>query len=119
MRITADPSALIGCCREISIQQNQPAAPGKGVSSPNPPSQDLYPTLLCVAATSTNDVWAVGSYEENLTNGTYNTLIEHWDGHAWNIVPNPSPGYGKALSSEQQFQRTMSRRSASFLVRTD
>ncbi len=38
--------------------------------------------LSSVTATSANDVWAVGG-------GDAHTLVEHWDGRAWSIVPSP------------------------------
>src|SRR6266568_1792745 len=41
-------------------------------------------TLHAAAATSGRDVWAVGSYN---TGGAYKTLIEHWGGARWRIVP--------------------------------
>jgi hypothetical protein len=38
-----------------------------------------------------NDVWAVGSYND----GTINqTLIVHWDGTGWSIVPSPNVNTG-------------------------
>src|SRR5713101_694521 len=43
-----------------------------------------------VAALSANDVWAVGSYENPSYFPSF-TLIEHWDGISWSIVPSPSP----------------------------
>jgi hypothetical protein len=48
-------------------------------------------TLSAVAATSAKDVWAVGSYN---TGGAYKTLIEHWNGTGWTIVPSPNPAAG-------------------------
>jgi len=61
------------------------------VISPNP---DTFDNLLYgVAAVGTNDVWAVGYYDNN---SGYQTLVEHWNGSAWSIVPSPSPS-GKFL----------------------
>src|SRR5215468_3045535 len=48
-------------------------------------------TLSAVAATSAKDVWAVGSYN---TGSAYKTLIEHWNGARWTIVPSPNPAGG-------------------------
>jgi hypothetical protein len=48
-------------------------------------------TLSAVAATAGKDVWAVGSYN---VGGAYKTLIEHWDGGRWSIVPSPNPAAG-------------------------
>jgi hypothetical protein len=45
--------------------------------------------LYSVAALSADDVWAVGtSYAgyQGLYEG--HTLIEHWDGHSWQIIPS-------------------------------
>src|SRR5204862_547524 len=39
--------------------------------------------LSGVAAVSANDIWAVGG-----------SLIEHWDGSNWSVVPSPSPSAG-------------------------
>jgi Phosphoesterase family len=47
-------------------------------------------TLLAVSMTSTGLGWAVGYF----VNGKFQqqTLIEHFDGMAWSVVPSPSPG---------------------------
>jgi hypothetical protein len=47
-------------------------------------------SFSAVAALSTNDVWAVGSYSNNLS--VSKTLIEHWDGQQWAVVASPDPG---------------------------
>lgn len=45
--------------------------------------------LAGVAATSTNDAWAVGT---NGNGSIDETLIEHWDGANWSIMSSPNPG---------------------------
>jgi hypothetical protein len=60
------------------------------VTSPN--VADKSNQLLAVDARASNDVWAVGHY---LTEGNFpepRTLIEHWNGSAWSIVPSPNRG---------------------------
>lgn len=49
--------------------------------------------LLGVAALSDGDVWAVG-WSQDPAGPPYAklTLIEHWDGGSWTIVPSPNPG---------------------------
>lgn len=42
-----------------------------------------------VAALSTSDAWAVGSY--NNTNSPSLTLTEHWNGSVWSVVTSPNP----------------------------
>ncbi|HZU69327.1 MAG TPA: hypothetical protein VFA09_18765 [Ktedonobacteraceae bacterium] len=56
------------------------------IPSPNPgPSSNK---LYSVAATTMNDVWAVGySY-----NSPPQTLILHYDGTQWSVIASPSPG---------------------------
>lgn len=43
-------------------------------------------SLGAVAEVSPHDVWAVG-YEQRGT--TTRTLIEHWNGASWSVVPSP------------------------------
>lgn len=45
-------------------------------------------TLNAVAAVSATDVWAVGEHFDS-TAGGFVGLIEHFNGTAWSIVPNP------------------------------
>ena len=54
--------------------------------SPNPLSAD--DNLVGVAAAAANDVWAVGQYRDE--KGNIVTLVEHWDGNMWSIVPSPN-----------------------------
>ncbi len=58
------------------------------VSSPSPAGAGGS-FLTGVAATSPSNAWAVGYYG---TGGALRTLIEHWNGRSWAIVPSPSPG---------------------------
>ncbi|MUN35060.1 hypothetical protein [Actinomadura litoris] len=48
--------------------------------------------LAAVAAVSSKDVWAVGRQNSNLSIEASTTLIEHWNGTAWSIVPSPNAG---------------------------
>ena len=41
-----------------------------------------------VSGTSPNDVWAVGDYDGS-SDTVRHTLIEHWDGNSWSVVPSP------------------------------
>lgn len=49
-----------------------------------------------IKANSPTDVWAVG--DQGVVDGASSTLIEHWNGTAWSIVPSPSPGSSGNLS---------------------
>jgi hypothetical protein len=55
--------------------------------SPNPGEGSNL--LRGVAATSASDVWAVGEFSSGP--GATSTLIEHWDGAAWSVIPSPNP----------------------------
>jgi hypothetical protein len=59
-------------------------------ASPSPGNDSN--SLTGVAALSSTEAWAVGSYH---TNGqSLKTLIEHWNGTAWKVQPSPSPVTG-------------------------
>jgi hypothetical protein len=66
---------------------------------PGPNGQPYSSTLTDVDALSASDVWAVGFYFSQF--GVANTLILHWDGSQWAIVPSPDNGslYGVAALS--------------------
>ena len=54
-------------------------------------------SLSGVVALAADDVWAVGAYADG---GPTLTLIEHWDGTAWTVVPSPNKGpYPNDLSA--------------------
>jgi len=55
------------------------------VSSPNPGTQNNH--LYGVDAASANDVWAVGYFSGS--SGYRSSLIAHWDGTEWRVVPSP------------------------------
>lgn len=62
--------------------------------SPNAPSA-AYTRLTSITAISATDIWAVGysaHYSDNPSGGFASepTVIEHWDGTAWNIIPSPN-----------------------------
>jgi S-layer homology domain len=59
-------------------------------TEPSPPiERTLAGYFLGVAALAPNDVWAVGYAEYS---GAEQTLIEHWNGSAWSVVPSLGPG---------------------------
>lgn len=60
------------------------------ISSPNV-TPEVDNTLSGVAAVATNDVWAVGTQQPTSLTDPH-TLILHWDGSAWSIVPSPNDG---------------------------
>ena len=59
------------------------------VPSPNPGGLSRENWLNGAAAVSAHDIWAVGSYDNGTTD---RTLIEHWNGTVWKVVPSPNLG---------------------------
>ncbi|MGZ3611346.1 MAG: hypothetical protein ACXVBU_14930 [Ktedonobacteraceae bacterium] len=59
------------------------------VSSPNAGDALTWNSLSTVAGVSKNNVWAVGYVRGSLG---VKTLIEHWNGKVWSIVPSPNVG---------------------------
>lgn len=47
--------------------------------------------LSAVAAVSASDIWAVGSYFTGAPNQLDRTLIVHWNGSQWSVVPSTNP----------------------------
>ncbi len=79
-------------CIILGSAMAEAAAAGKSwkvVASVNPQGDD---SLFGVAATSTGDVWAVGTANQGSVLPV--TLIEHWNGTLWQVVSSPNPGPG-------------------------
>jgi hypothetical protein len=68
---------------------------GEWRTAPSPNPGALVNYLQAIAPISANDVWAVGYYYDvqATVTGTLgvppHTLIEHWDGKIWSVVPSP------------------------------
>jgi hypothetical protein len=59
------------------------------VTSPNPSGAVTEMVLDGVSASSVGNAWAVGTYN---TSTIQKTIIVRWNGRAWKIAANPSPG---------------------------
>src|SRR5260370_5405061 len=59
------------------------------VPTPNLDTGNNY--LERVTCASASDCWATGDYD-NSTLGVRQTLVAHWDGIMWSIVPSPNNG---------------------------
>lgn len=65
------------------------------------PSPELLPGrsedqawLVSVSGAAARDVWAVGWYGDVAVGPRPRTLIEHWNGSRWTVVPSPNPATG-------------------------
>jgi hypothetical protein len=70
------------------------------VPSPNVGPDSIYQSnrLFGLAANSSTDIYAFGSYFASDGSGHQMTLLLHWDGTSWAIVPSPNPTNGVFLS---------------------
>ena len=57
------------------------------VSSPNAGPYDNE--LWGIAAAGPDDIWAVGYFVDGPA--TESSLVEHWDGQQWQVIPSPNP----------------------------
>jgi hypothetical protein len=60
------------------------------------PLAGSYNRLNTIIALSAGDIWAAGEYAPNNGDPT-RTLVQHWDGTQWSIVPSPNPGSSATL----------------------
>jgi hypothetical protein len=65
------------------------------VPSPNRPA--LHEALSGVVALTSRNVWIVGYSSDPLASNRDRTLIKHWDGFLWKVVPSPAPGEASRL----------------------
>ncbi len=61
------------------------------VASPNP--GNVADELSGVFALASDNIWVTGSFASTSTSTDNRTLVEHWNGKTWSVVPssNPSP----------------------------
>lgn len=57
---------------------------------PTPNLRTRRDMLFAASADSDKDVWAVGQQED--LSGRFHTLVEHWDGARWAVIPAADPG---------------------------
>ncbi len=70
------------------------------VSSPNiGPAGQVSSQLRGITAVSANDVWAFGD-SVLISNQMAYTLVLHWDGTSWIIVPSPDVGLNNFVSDD-------------------
>jgi hypothetical protein len=62
------------------------------VASPNPTLRTNV--LHAVGAVSANDVWAVGNTSRTSNPNSVRTMVQHWNGTKWSVVPSPNHSTG-------------------------
>jgi hypothetical protein len=63
---------------------------GAWAVEPSPNASPKHNELDAVSGTSLSDVWAVGRYAPD--SGQERTLVEHFNGATWSVVPSPNVG---------------------------
>jgi len=78
-----------GLLFHVLVEHSNGTAWSVAASAARPAADDTR--LHAVAAVTSSDIWAVGS-ETTFTPTTSNSrsLIEHWNGTAWSVVPSPA-----------------------------
>ena len=72
---------------------------------PSPTPGNGQTVLEGVVALAPDDVWAVGWFVENLNQDRpRKTLVEHWDGTSWKVVPSPNVGGANTQAFSNQLQ---------------
>ena len=59
------------------------------VASPNP--GNVADGLSGVFALASDNIWVTGSVASTSTSTDNRTLVEHWNGKTWSVVPSPNP----------------------------
>jgi hypothetical protein len=66
------------------------------VGSPTIGAGTYDDSLFSVSAASPTNIWAAGAVYSPTSNGApSDTLVEHWDGTSWNVVPSPDGVSGR------------------------
>ncbi len=83
----------------ITLIEHWDGATWKVVNSPNvSTSSGDANHLNAIAMLSPTDMYAVGWFEDAATNGQHTTLIEHFDGSRWSIIPSPTKSLAQHLN---------------------
>jgi hypothetical protein len=89
----------IGNQRELTMVQHWDGKSWTVVPSPNVDSNPgSFNTLHSVSAFSSTNIYAVGFFANGTTAGNQETLLEHFDGTSWTILPSPTKGLAQQLN---------------------
>jgi len=89
----------LGNQRELTMVQHWDGRSWTVVPSPNVDSNPgSFNTLHSVSAFSSTNIYAVGFFADGNTGGNQKTLVEHFDGTSWMILPSPTKGLAQQLN---------------------
>ena len=86
----------LGPVRDLALTEHWDGTSWRVIEAQNPAAG--INQLAGISAINGTDVWAVGFRRESDSTSPQ-TLIEHWDGRNWKVVPSPSPGRTASLAS--------------------
>lgn len=88
------------------------------VPTPNPPAAGhRYDAILqAISIRSASDAWTVGYWLTGPHMLVSHTLIEHWDGHRWRLVPSPSVRASNGVLYDMLFAVTADRSDEAWAV---
>lgn len=92
-RVASSSFSCTTGCQEVSSSYRYDAAregADRSIEAAATPSGAISKNLNGVACLSASDCTAVGYYQTSA--GFTKTLVEHWDGSAWQVVSSPNPG---------------------------
>jgi hypothetical protein len=81
-------TALLAAVNASPVAAFAPRCDGYWHIAPVPPKADA--TLTAIDGQTEDDIWAVGRHVSQ--RGLWKTLVEHWDGAAWRLMPTAHPG---------------------------
>jgi hypothetical protein len=58
---------------------------------PSPSPSDSFTLFYGVVGISSDDVWAVGTFQTPEGGVVLTSMIQHWDGATWTVFPSPEP----------------------------
>jgi hypothetical protein len=89
-----------GSLVELTLIEHWDGASWTVVSSPNvSTAAGSFNRLTAVAAVSATDLYAAGFFVDSATRGQQETLVAHFDGAQWTIVPTPTKGLAQQLNA--------------------
>lgn len=85
--------------RELTLIEHWDGVQWSVVNSANASTDSgALNTLTGVSGFSSNDLYAVGFFGNSSTSGEPETLVEHFNGTSWTIVPSPTRGLAQHLN---------------------
>lgn len=89
--ISADDIWVVGDDKKRTLAEHWDGSKWTRVPTPNAFKDRIRNSGLgAVSGSSSDNVWAVGSYQSGPTSLDTSTLVEHWDGARWQLQPSPN-----------------------------